>query len=202
MYYPIYDKELYDQRASIESTIRRSLPEDEKGAKIVEDSFDEKGNRVKLPGIINSLWRNDTLIVYDFLSLASSGTELAETIDMVCKKGATLIIASEELVLDTNTKYEALVGLIRAVAKVDKVNVGMRLKRGRKAYRDKTDNPKDHRTPVYSEKELDDAVMLLKIRTYKEVVALTGISRSTLYLHKKKMQKAEKRANRRNSSSY
>ena len=165
----------------------------ENGAeKIYKDAFTgTKTERPELNKLLDQLQKGDTLIVTKLDRIARSTSQGIELVNSLLHKGIIIHILNMGLMDNTPTGK-----LIRTIflgfAEFERDMIVERTQEGKviaKANaKAKGETFKEGRPDIYTKKQKDHALELLKIHSYTQVEELTGISKSTLIRYKRKMQ--------------
>lgn len=149
------------------------------------------GTTIKRPvfsEVIKNLKENDMLVVAKLDRLARNTVEGIQIVQQIFEKKASVHVLNVGLLEDTPMGQFFLTTLL-AVAQLERSQIVERTQTGKeiaklnpefKEGRPRTDNQK-----------LNDALEMLRTHTYKDVVNLTGISKSTLIRAKKQKEQRE-----------
>lgn len=136
--------------------------------------------------IINQIKVNDILVVAKLDRLARNTVEGINIVKEIFQKKASVHVLNIGLLEDTSMGQFFLTTLL-AVAELERNQIVERCQSG-KAIARLDPNYREGRPEVYGKKQKDHALELLKTHSYKQVEELTGISKSTLIRHKRKME--------------
>ena len=146
---------------------------------IIEEQFTgATTNRPLFDDILNKLMSGDTLAVTKLDRFARNVEEGINTIKMLFERGVKVHVLNIGLLDDSPMGKFSLTTLL-AVADLERSMIVERVQAGKEIARTKA-GFREGRPPIDSIK-LNHAVELIKAgNTYKEVVAITGISKSTI----------------------
>ena len=147
---------------------------------IVTEAFSAKTmDRPKFKQLLSKLEPSDTLVVTKLDRFARTTIEGVQTIQDLFNRGIKVHILNMGLVEDTNIGHLILT-IMLAFAEYERSMIIERTQNG-KAIAKQDPTFKEGRPKKYTKVQLDHAVSLLRQgHSYKEVVAITGISKSTL----------------------
>jgi DNA invertase Pin-like site-specific DNA recombinase len=146
-----------------------------------------KADRPKFKELLEALEAGDTLVVTKLDRFARSTLDGIQTVKELFNKGVKVHILNMGLVEDTPTG-RLIFNILCSFAEFERDMIVERTQEG-KAIAKQRDDFKEGRPKVYGKKQIDHALELLKSNSYKEVEAITGISKSTLIRAKKKLNK-------------
>ena len=157
---------------------------------IVTEAFSAKTmERPEFQRLLNRLEKSDTLAVTKLDRFARTTIEGVQTIQDLFNRGIKVHILNMGLVEDTNIG-RLILTIMLAFAEYERGMIVERCASGR-AIAKQNPNYKEGRPKKYTKIQLDHAVSLLKQgKSYKEVSAITGISKSTLIRANKKVPPA------------
>lgn len=164
----------------------------EKGAtEIYADTFTgTKSHRPELDKLLDKIGEGDTLMVTKLDRVARSATQGIELVNNLLDKGVIVNILNMG-VMDNNSTGRLIRTVMLAFAEFERDMIVERTQEG-KAIAKQNPNFKEGRPVMYHKEQIDHALELLQIHSYKEVERLTGISKSTLIRAKrKKMQQTD-----------
>ncbi len=138
--------------------------------------------------VISLLETGDTLVVTKLDRLARNTEEGIRIIRQLFEKGVKVHVLNVGLLEDTSYGRFFLTTLL-AVAELERNMIAERMADG-KAIAKQRDDYREGRPKVYERKQLDHAMALLQDHSYNQVVALTGISKSTLVREARKLRGA------------
>lgn len=134
--------------------------------------------------LLNLVDDGDTIIVTKLDRLARTTVEGIELVQLLFEKNVSVHVLNIGLLENTSMGTFFLTTLL-AVAELERNQIVERTQAGKMLA--KTDpNFREGRPPLYSKKQIEHALELLETNTYKQVEALTGISKSTLIRAKKR----------------
>ena len=152
---------------------------------IVTEAFSGKTmDRPQFQELLGRLNDGDTLVVTKLDRFARTTIEGVQTVQNLFNKGIKVHILNMGLVEDTNIG-RLILTIMLAFAEYER---GMIIERTQMGKTIAKQNPsfKEGRPNKFSEKQISHAVSLLRQGlSYKEVCAITGISKSTLIRHKR-----------------
>lgn len=153
-------------------------------AKILEEQYTgSKLDRPVFTELFNSLKENDILVVSRLDRFARNTTEGIKVVEDLFKRKVSIHILNIGLLEDTPMGKFFLTTML-AIAELERNMIIERTQSGKELAKLKEDF-KDGRPRKYTDEELIEAVLLLEEFTYKQVVELTGISKSTIIRAKK-----------------
>jgi DNA invertase Pin-like site-specific DNA recombinase len=161
----------------------------EAGAEVVyKDVYTgTKTDRPKFNELLSVLSEGDTLIITKLDRFARSTSEAIETVNKLFKQGVKVHVLNMGLVEDTPTG-RLIFNILSSFAEFERDMIVERTQEG-KAIAKQKEGFKEGRPNKFSPKKIQHALTLLETNSYKQVEDVTGISKSTLIRHKKKMQK-------------
>ena len=147
---------------------------------IVTEAFSAKTmDRPKFQQLLNKLEPSDMLVVTKLDSFARTTIEGVQTVQELFNRKIKVHILNMGLVEDTNIG-RLILTIMLAFAEYERSMIVERCTSGR-AIAKQNPNYKEGRPKKYTKVQLEHAVSLLEQgKTYKEVAAITGISKSTL----------------------
>lgn len=152
---------------------------------IFEEAYSGKTmDRPKFQELLSKLNKGDTLVVTKLDRFARTTIEGVQTVQNLFNEGIKVHILNMGLVEDTNIGRLILTVML-AFAEYERGMIVERTQMGKAIARQ---NPefREGRPKKYSKAQLEHAVSLLSQgHSYKEVVAMTGISKSTLIRERK-----------------
>lgn len=142
--------------------------------------------------IIEQLQSGDTLVVCKLDRLARNTSEGIELVQGLFNKGVAVHVLNVGL-LENTTMGKFFLTTLLAVAEMERNTIIERTQNG-KAIAKTKEGYKEGRPKSYNQKQLDNAIELLKNNSYTEVVEVTNISKSTLIreVRKRKSMKVYK----------
>lgn len=171
------------QSQELESQIQAL--ENEGATAIFQEKFTgTKTDRPQLNKLLGVLQANDKLVVTKLDRLARNTKEGIEIIESLFNKGVRVHVLNVGLLEDT-TMGRFFLQTLLAVAEMERNLIVERTQEG-KAIAKQNPDYREGRKKVYTSKQLDHAMGLLDTNSYNQVVALTGISKSTLIREVKK----------------
>lgn len=145
-----------------------------------------KMNRPEFMKVLEVLEEGDTLVVTKLDRLARNTEEGIKVIRELFEKGVKVHIMNIGMLEDTAIGRFFL-QILLAVAELERSMIADRMADG-KAIAKLKDDYREGRPKVYEKKQLEHAMSLLKDHSYNQVVALTGISKSTLVRETRKIR--------------
>lgn len=147
---------------------------------IVTEAFSAKTmDRPEFQKLLSRLEKSDMLVVTKLDRFARTTIEGVQTIQDLFNRGIKVHILNMGLVEDTNIGHLILT-IMLAFAEYERSMIIERTQNG-KTIAKQNPNYKEGRPKKYTKIQLDHAVSLLRQgKSYKEVSAITGISKSTL----------------------
>ena len=153
--------------------------------KIFTDSFTgTKRSRPQLDALLEQLQEGDTLIVVKLDRLMRSLTEGIKLINNLIERGITLKSLGDSITFDNKPMNKAMRQMILVFAELERDLIIERTQEG-KAIAKQNPDYREGRPRDYKDKQIEHALELLELNTYKQVEACTGISKSTLIRAKK-----------------
>jgi DNA invertase Pin-like site-specific DNA recombinase len=148
--------------------------------KIIEEAFSGKTmERPKFQKLLNTLKEGDTLVVCKLDRFARTAIEGVQTVRELFDRGIRVHILNMGLIENTLTGNLILTVML-AFAEYERGMIVERTQTG-KAVAKQDPNFKDGRPKKYTPDQLALGLMLLEQgKTYRQVTAMTGISKSTL----------------------
>jgi len=158
------------------------------GAKVIytDTMSGAKDSRPKLDELLGTLEKGDTLIVVKLDRLMRSLSKGIELINILIEKGVTLKALDDNLNFDNSPMNKAMRQIILVFAELERELIRQRTGEG-KAISGRWGG----RPTEYTSEQIRHAVELLKTHSYKEVEAMTKISKSTLQRAKRKAGDAD-----------
>ena len=159
--------------------------------KIYSEKFTgAKTDRPVFNAVIETLHKGDTLVVTKLDRFARSTVDGIQTVKVLFEKGVKVHILNMGLIEDTPTG-RLVFNIMSAFAEFERDMIVERTQEGKAIAKQKPDF-REGRPNVYSKKQIEHALQLLESNSYKQVEAMTGISKSTLIRAKRKQnQKVE-----------
>lgn len=144
-------------------------------------------NRPQLQKLVGTLQKGDKLVVTKLDRLARNTKEGIELIEQLFEKDVKVHVLNVGLLENTSMGRFFLTTLL-AVAEMERNIIIERTQEG-KAIARQRDDFREGRPKKFGKKHIANALALLETRTYKEVVEMTGISKSTLIREKNKLKR-------------
>jgi DNA invertase Pin-like site-specific DNA recombinase len=148
-------------------------------AEIIEEAFSGAKERPKFTTLLNKLQEGDTLVVTKLDRFCRTTKEGLEYIDDLKKRKVNIHILNMGMIED-NPMGELIVSCLLAFAAFERAMILERTQSGKQRAKQNPDF-REGRPKKYSRRQISHALSLLDDgKTYKEVEAMTGISKSTL----------------------
>ncbi|MED4228673.1 recombinase family protein [Neobacillus cucumis] len=158
--------------------------------RIFQDTFTgTKADRPQFTNILSLLQEGDTLVVTKLDRFARSTEDAIATIKDLFNRGVKVHILNMGLIENTPTG-RLIFNIMSSFAEFERDMIVERTQEGKAIAKQRVDF-REGRPNKYTKKQLDHALKLLETLSYKEVEAMTGISKSTLIRAKKKLQATE-----------
>lgn len=156
-------------------------------SEIITEAFTGKTMfRPKFNALLEQLKEGDTLVVSKLDRFARTAIEGVQTVRELFERGVRVHILNMGLIENTLTGNLILTVML-AFAEYERGMIVERTQTGKMVAK-QNPNFKDGRPKKYSEEQLNHALELLEMgRSYKQVQALTGISKSTLIRARKEI---------------
>ena len=158
---------------------------------LYQDAF--TGTRTDRPNftiLLNKLQDGDTLVITKLDRFARNTAEGLNVIQHLLERGVKVNILNMGTI-DTTPTGKLILTVMLAFAEFERDMIVQRTTEGKAIARTK-DNFVEGRPPKYDENTIQAAMSLLEKYNYREVAAITGISKSTLYRMHSKYTRAEK----------
>ena len=158
---------------------------------IIEDIIEEQytGTKVNRPlfnELLNKLEANDILVISKLDRFARNTVEGIKVVEQLFKKKVAIHILNVGLLEDTPMGRFFLTTML-AVAELERNMIVERTQTGKELARLRGDY-KEGRPKKYTEDDLKSAISLLSSHSYREVIEITGISKSSLVRAKKRLK--------------
>jgi len=153
---------------------------------LYQDAF--TGTRTDRPNftiLLNKLQEGDTLVITKLDRFARNTAEGLNVIQHLLERGVKVNILKMGTI-DTTPTGKLILTVMLAFAEFERDMIVQRTTEGKAIARTK-DNFIEGRPPKYDEATLQAAMSLLEKYNYREVAAITGISKSTLYRMRNKL---------------
>lgn len=158
-------------------------------AEITVESYSGAKERPLFNQVLDKAQAGDYVIVTKLDRFCRSTKEGLEYIDRLLNKGVKIHILNMGLI-ESSPMGRLIVTNLLAFAEFERSMILERTQSG-KAIAKQKDDFREGRPKTYGKKQINHAVELLESHSYKEVVALTGISKSTLIRAKAEKKAAE-----------
>lgn len=143
-----------------------------------------KTDRKVFQKVLGMLKAGDTLVVTKLDRFCRSTKEGLEIIEQLMNRGVSVHILNMGLIDDTPTGH-LIVTIFLAFAEFERAQIVERTQTGKEIQRARLGSDyKEGRPKKYSQKQLDLAMQLLALNSYKQVAEMTGISVSSIYREK------------------
>lgn len=153
-------------------------------AVIIEEQYTgTKVNRPLFNELLHKLEANDILVVSKLDRFARNTVEGIKVVEQLFRKKVAIHILNIGLLEDTPMGRFFLTTML-AVAELERNMIVERTQTGKELARLRTDY-KEGRPKKYTEDDLKNAILLLSSHSYREVIEITGISKSSLVRAKK-----------------
>lgn len=158
----------------------------ENGAEeIYSDAFTgTKAHRPELDRLLDRLQAGDKLVITKLDRIARSASQGIEMIQSLLDRGITVHVLNMGL-LDNTPTGKLIRNIMLAFAEFERDMIIERTQEGKAIARRKPDF-REGRPCLYSRKQIQHALELLKDHSYRQVTEMTGISKSTLIRAKNK----------------
>ena len=162
---------------------------------LYQDAF--TGTRTDRPNftiLLNKLQEGDTLVITKLDRFARNTAEGLNVIQHLLERGVKVNILNMGTI-DTTPTGKLILTVMLAFAEFERDMIVQRTTEGKAIARTK-DNFVEGRPPKYDDDTVEAALALLEHYNYREVAAITGISKSTLYrLHNKQRKQQTQQSN-------
>ncbi|MBT2722857.1 recombinase family protein [Bacillus sp. ISL-46] len=148
-----------------------------------------KAERPKFQEVLSKLVEGDTLVVTKLDRFARSTVDAINTVKALFERGVKVHVLNMGLIEDTPTG-RLILTIMSGFAEFERDMIVERTQEG-KAIAKQRDDFREGRPKKFEMKHIDHALKLLETHSYKEVEAMTGISKSTLIRAKKKLKAIE-----------
>lgn len=136
--------------------------------------------------LLEQIQADDILVVSKLDRFARNTVEGIRVVEQLFRKKVAIHILNIGLLEDTPMGRFFLTTML-AVAELERNMIVERTQTGKELARLRYDY-KEGRPKKYTEKDLENAIYLLSFHSYREVVAITGISKSTIVRARKSMK--------------
>ena len=148
--------------------------------------------------LLNKLQEGDTLVITKLDRFARNTAEGLNVIQHLLERGVKVNILNMGTI-DTTPTGKLILTVMLAFAEFERDMIVQRTIEGKAIARTK-DNYVEGRPPKYDEDTVEAALALLEHYNYREVAAITGISKSTLYRLHNKQRKQQNQHNNKESN--
>ena len=166
---------------------------------LYQDAF--TGTRTDRPNftiLLNKLQEGDTLVITKLDRFARNTAEGLNVIQHLLERGVKVNILNMGTI-DTTPTGKLILTVMLAFAEFERDMIVQRTTEGKSIARTK-DNFVEGRPPKYDDDTVEAALALLELYNYREVAAITGISKSTLYRLHNKQRKQQNQHNNKESN--
>lgn len=164
---------------------QKNLLKENGAEEIYLDAFTgTKAHRPELDKLLAVLQAGDKLVVTKLDRIARSASQGIELVQTLLDKGVTVHVLNMGL-LDNTPTGKLIRNIMLAFAEFERDMIIERTQEG-KAIAKRQPDFREGRPPLYSRKQIQHALELLKDHSYRQVTELTGISKSTLIRAKNK----------------
>jgi DNA invertase Pin-like site-specific DNA recombinase len=155
--------------------------------KIYSEKFTgTKADRPQFQELLSVLKQGDTLVVTKLDRFARSSEDAIYTIKELFKRGVKVHVLNMGLIEDTPTG-RLILTIMSGFAEFERDMIVERTQEG-KAIAKLNPDFREGRPKKFGKKQIEHALELLKENSYKQVEAMTGISKSTLIRAKRKQK--------------
>lgn len=154
-------------------------------AEIIVESYSGAKERPIFNELLDKLTNGDVLVVTKLDRFCRTTKEGLEYIDKLMNRGVLIHIMNMGLIEDTPMGRLIVTNLL-AFAEFERAMIIERTQSGKAIAKQKPDF-KEGRPRTYGKKQIEHALELLEDNSYKQVEALTGISKSTLIRAKREL---------------
>ena len=156
--------------------------------KVYKEAF--TGTRVDRPELqkaLSKLKSGDTLIVTKLDRIARSASKGSELVTDLLNRGVKVHILNMGL-LDNSPAGKLVLTVMLAFAEFERDLIVDRTQEGRMMARLNNPDYREGRKPKYTQRQIENALQMLRTNSYREVESITGISKSTLARAKRKQR--------------
>ncbi|WP_442956750.1 recombinase family protein [Peptostreptococcus sp. D1] len=165
----------------------KSITERYFGCIIVKEASLDMNIKPDFDLIMNKLIVGDTIVVTKMDRFARSLSDACEIIQSIIDRGAKIHILDIGL-LDDSIMGKLLYTTILSINEFEKALLVERIQSGKNKAK-KTEGFKEGRPKKYTQSQIEEALKMLELYSYKKVEEQTGISKSTLIRAKKELSK-------------
>ena len=156
-------------------------------AEIIIENYEFPNDRPLLLESIEKMAGRDTIVVQSLDRLCGSIKGALDIIDLAMKKAIRINILNLGII-DTGPSGRSIITVLEAIANFDRVMMVERTQIGKAVAKEKADF-KEGRPQKFSDEKIQQALKMLETKSYKQVEAELGISKSTLIRAKRKEAK-------------
>lgn len=153
-------------------------------AEIIIENYEFPNDRPLLLESIEKMAGRDTIVVQSLDRLCGSIKGALDIIDLAMKKAIRINILNLGII-DTGPSGRSIITVLEAIANFDRVMMVERTQIGKAVAKEKADF-KEGRPQKFSDEKIQQALKMLETKSYKQVEAELGISKSTLIRAKRK----------------
>lgn len=165
--------------------VQENLLKNNGSEKVFFDAFTgTKNERPQFTVLISLLHEGDTLLVTKLDRIARSMMQGSQLVNDLINRGIRVNILNIGI-MDNTPSSKLIRNIFFSFAEFESQLIVERTQEGKAIARLKPDF-REGRPKIYSKKQIEHAMQLLPNNSYKQVVELTGISKSTLIRAKKK----------------
>lgn len=144
-----------------------------------------KLDRPEFSKLRNKIRKGDTLVVTKLDRLGRSVSQASAIITELLDEDITINVLNLGI-LSNDSVNTLMRNVLLSFAQFERDLIVQRTQEGKAVAKASNPDFREGRPPKYDKDQLDNAMELLKTRSYMQVVKLTGISKSTLVREKKK----------------
>ncbi len=171
------------QKISIEEQ-KRLILNHYPSADIIVENYKTPNERPLLLEKIEKMFGRDTIVVQSLDRLCGTIKGALEIIDIAMKKTIRINILNLGII-DGSAQGRSIINVLEAIVQFERTMMVERTQIGKAAAKEKSDF-KEGRPQKFSEEQIQKALEMLKISSYKKVEQELGISKSTLIRAKRK----------------
>lgn len=158
----------------------------ENGAEVIySDAFTgTKEHRPQLDKLLAELKEGDKLIVAKMDRMSRSVVQGIQLVNGLLDRGVIVHVLNIGL-MDNTPTGKLIRNIMFAFAEFERDMIVQRTTEGKEIAKEQNANYREGRKPTYGKEQIKHALELLESNSYKQVEAMTGISKSTLIRAKK-----------------
>lgn len=169
----------------------RQLEEEHCDKVFFEKITGTKSNRPEFQKLLQAIQTGDTLVVTKLDRFARSTQDALNTIKYLFEKGVRINVLNLGVIENTSTG-RLIFTIFSAFADFERDLIVERTQEGKEIAKQRP-GFKEGRPKKFSKQQLGLAMQLLETHSYSEVEKMTGISKSTLTRHKRKLNNDKKK---------